>query len=100
MTTQKKIKEIKDGIGYEVKDAAICAYIDIVGKEHANTEGFEDSYCGEFASDEEFAQDIAESTGAIPKDQPWPLYCIDWEHAARELMYDYSEWNGYYFRNY
>ena len=25
--------------------------------------------------------------------------CIDWEFASRELMYDYFEVDGYYFRN-
>lgn len=39
----------------------------------------------------EHAQEIAEDTGAIPPDQSWPLYCIDWERAARELKHDYAE---------
>lgn len=36
---------------------------------------------------------------AINKNASWPNTCIDWEQAARELMCDYSESNGYYFRS-
>lgn len=56
-------------------------------------------YSGEFKSDEDFAQDIAEQLGAIDKNASWPQTCIDWEQAAKELMYDYVESNGHYFRN-
>ena len=44
-----------------------------------------DSYFEEYA--EEFAQDI----GAIQRGANWPLDCIDWARAARELQYDYSQ---------
>lgn len=50
-------------------------------------------------SDEEFAQDMAEQIGAIHNDAKCPNNCIDWTHAAKELMYDYSEHDGHYFRN-
>jgi antirestriction protein len=59
----------------------------------------EESYCGEFKSDEDFAQDFAEQIGAIPRDLSWPCSCIDWEHAAKELMYDHCSDDGHYFRN-
>lgn len=38
----------------------------------------------------EYAQDFAEEVGAIPDDNQWPVYCIDWERAARELAMDYT----------
>jgi len=38
----------------------------------------------------EYAQELAEDIGAIGSDNQWPLYCIDWEWAARELKHDYS----------
>ena len=60
---------------------------------------FEDAYAGEFASDEDFVQDMAEQCGSIKEDAAWPYTCIDWEYAARELMYDYFEVDGFYFRN-
>lgn len=37
----------------------------------------------------EYAQQLAEDCGSIPDNLPWPLTCIDWEQAARELKYDY-----------
>ena len=37
-----------------------------------------------------YAEELADDCGMIPKDAQWPLTCIDWEQAARELRYDYS----------
>ena len=62
-------------------------------------EACEEAYTGEYGSDEEFAQEMAEEIGAIDEKAGWPNNCIDWERAARELMYDYSESNGHYFRS-
>jgi antirestriction protein len=49
-----------------------------------------------------YAQELAEDIGAIDRDAKWPVYCIDWERAARELKMDYASVrvNGttYYFR--
>ena len=42
---------------------------------------------------ETFAQEFADDIGAINESQSggnWPLYCIDWEQAARELQQDYT----------
>jgi antirestriction protein len=61
-------------------------------------ENVDEAYAGEFKSDEEFAQQLAEDLGE-PAPTSWPYTCIDWERAARDLMYDYSESNGHYFRN-
>lgn len=58
----------------------------------------EEAYAGHFDSDEEFAQEMAESIGAVNQNASWPYTCIDWEQAARALMYDYREENGHYFR--
>lgn len=75
------------------------AYINIVGAEYAKAEEAEEAYQGEYKNDEEFAQELAEELGSIQKEQQWPYTCIDWEYAAKELMYDYSEDSGFYFRN-
>jgi len=52
---------------------------------------------------QEYAQDLAEECGLIPDDNKWPCTCIDWEHAAKELKYDYAgiEYNDitYYIRS-
>ena len=41
---------------------------------------------------QEYAQELAEDCGLIPDGLAWPLTCIDWEHAARELKYDYMSY--------
>lgn len=40
---------------------------------------------------EEYAQELAEDTGAIDSNAQWPLQHIDWEAAANELKIDYTE---------
>ncbi|KKL11232.1 hypothetical protein LCGC14_2547890 [marine sediment metagenome] len=39
---------------------------------------------------QEYAQELAEDIGAISSDAQWPLGCIDWEWAAKELQMDYT----------
>lgn len=38
---------------------------------------------------EDYARELAEDIGAVNPDANWPLYCIDWERAARDLQVDY-----------
>lgn len=57
----------------------------------------ENNYCGEYKSDIDFVQDLLEQTGEIPQNLP-SYICIDWEATSRNIMFDYSESNGYYFR--
>jgi len=75
------------------------AYIDNVGEEYATAEHAEEAFQGEYKSDVDFAQNMAKQLGSVTDDVEWPYTCIDWEHASRELMYDYFEVEGYYFRN-
>ena len=92
--------EALEGISYDLAVynayASNCGYdsdvSDLISK-------CDESYAGEFNSDSDFAEDMAEQVGAIDKTATWPQTCIDWDHAARELMYDYFESDGYYFRN-
>ena len=63
-----------------------------------NASDFDEAYVGAFSSDEDFAQDLADQLGCIDQNAHWPNTCIDWEWAAREIMYDYFEVDGYYFR--
>ena len=58
----------------------------------------DEAYAGSFNSHEDFAEDMAEQLGLINIDASWPYTHIDWEQAASELMYDYLEHNGHYFR--
>lgn len=62
-------------------------------------EACEKSYNGEYDSDEDFAQELAEELGYMDAKVSWPYDCIDWSRAARELMYDYNSSNGHYFRS-
>lgn len=39
---------------------------------------------------ERYAEELAEEMGLLKEANSWPLNCIDWKHAARELQYDYS----------
>lgn len=92
--------------------AEIYEYLDAVNNSHLSQEVFdagidldipldkiEEAYEGEYKSDEDFAQELAESCGLLDKEDRWPYTCIDWEWAARELMFDYCECNGHYFSN-
>ena len=37
-----------------------------------------------------YAMELADEIGATSDNDAWPLNCIDWERAARELRMDYS----------
>jgi antirestriction protein len=58
-----------------------------------------EAYSGQFNNDIDFTMELLESCGDIPRDMPSYIH-IDWESTARDIMYDYSEANGYYFRNF
>lgn len=61
-------------------------------------EAFEQAYQGQWNTREEFAEQLAEDTGVKIPDS-WPLNCIDWEAAARDLfMVNYWEEDGHVFR--
>lgn len=49
---------------------------------------FRDTYCGCYSSGTDYAQELAEGTGSLPAELPWPLSCIDWASAWHELTYD------------
>jgi hypothetical protein len=40
----------------------------------------------------DYAQELAEDCGMLKPelDGQWPYTCIDWDHAAKELQYDYT----------
>jgi hypothetical protein len=60
-------------------------------------EDIDECYNGAWDSDEDFVQDLLESTGDLPSDLPHYIH-IDWESTARDIMMDYCEHNGHYFR--
>lgn len=74
------------------------AYIENVGTEYAKAEDVSEAYQGEYETDVDFVQQLVEECGDLPKDLPAYIH-IDWEGTARDIMMDYFEVNGYYFRN-
>lgn len=58
----------------------------------------EELYQGQYDSDEDFAYDFAEQIGVLDDEAQWPHNCVDWVRAARDLMCDYGESGGHYFR--
>lgn len=71
-----------------------------------------DNYGGDKAEDgvalirdsyfRDYAEELADDIGAIDRNAKWPVNCIDWEQAARELQMDYTslEFDGvtYWYR--
>lgn len=39
----------------------------------------------------DYAMELADEIGAIPAGLNWPMTCIDWDQAARELQMDYTQ---------
>ena len=60
-------------------------------------EDIDECYNGAWDSDEDFVQQLLEDTGDLPSDLPHYIH-IDWESTARDVMMDYCENNGHYFR--
>jgi antirestriction protein len=85
------LEELIDRYGEDVIEAALECDV--------QASDIEEAYQGHYRDDEKFAQDMAEQLGSVDKNASWPNDCIDWEKAARELMYDYCSHNGHYFRN-
>lgn len=80
----------------ESQEEACQAYLDATNA--IDLADFEEAYQGEWRNDEAFVQNLLEETDTIPSDLPGYVY-IDWERTARNVMMDYSEENGHYFRN-
>lgn len=78
---------------------AVKAYISLGIESNDGIADFEEAYQGEYSSDADFARNMADSLGAIDDNATWPHQYIDWEAAARDLMQDYLEADGYYFGN-
>lgn len=87
---------------------AFGAYADNVGREYATIEGFEESFCGEYEREEDYAREMAEEMGAFDPSNyvdsynesrtdisdRWPFTCIDWDHAWRELRIGGDNWSA------
>ena len=93
MTTKwtEEEQKIIDDSGYdeEVFEAAKACDIQLIDVDEA--------YSGQYDNDEDFTQQLLEDTGGVPADLPFYVI-IDWEATARNIMHDYFEDNGHYFR--
>jgi len=76
---------------------AKAAYIDCFGS--WDNSGFEEAYSGEWDSDTALAEDFIESTGMLSEMPDNLRSYFDTAAFTRDLMFDYSESGGYYFRN-
>ena len=92
----------KNGVTAEVIDAwndcmGTAAWYDRTGR--IDPAVIDETYCGQWDSDEAFVRDLLTNEGYLPNDLP-PFIAIDWEATAQEVMREYFESNGHYFRVY
>ena len=73
----------------DVIDAAIDCDVSI--------DDIDEAYNGSFNSDEDFVEQLLTDIGTIPNNLPSYVH-IDWEATARDVMQDYVESSGHYFR--
>jgi hypothetical protein len=81
------------GLGESDHNAELIAELIAGG---IDPETIEDSFLGQVEGVTEeragaaYAQQTAEDCGIVPQSgqTPWPLYCIDWDQAWRELSFD------------
>ena len=56
-----------------------------------------EAYSGQYNSDADFAEQLTKECYDLKFEPSWLV--IDWEETAANLMYDFTESNGYYFNN-
>ncbi|MGV1016657.1 MAG: antirestriction protein ArdA [Fluviibacter phosphoraccumulans] len=88
--------ECRDECSWASEEAK-SAYMECFGSWDAVT--FEDIYCGEWDSDTALAEDYIDSTGILSSMPDNLRGYFDTAAFARDLMLDYSESGGHYFRN-
>lgn len=89
----------EDAVG---KYKQLCAELDLLEAHPDGLKQYGNSHEPTLIRVEDF-EELAVEISGIPDDLRWPLYCIDWEHAARELAHDYSlvryDGDEYYIRS-
>ncbi len=82
----------------EIENSSYDEAVFVAGLEAGcSFENIEEAYNGEWPSDEHFVQQLLEDIGDIPTNLPAYVH-IDWESTARNVMADYTEIDGHYFR--
>jgi antirestriction protein len=91
------VEFLEEKAGTHLSDEVINAYFENCGA--SSLSDVEEAYAGEHNSDEDFAVDLLEQCGDLDSmSEPLRSY-FDYEKYARDLMMDYFESNGHYFRN-
>lgn len=98
-TENERLCEDCQELADNISEEALQAYKDAGLAYENDFSDFEESYQGKYSSDEDFTQELLENCGDMPKDLPAYIH-IDWEGTARDIMMDYTEQDGYYFRNF
>lgn len=95
----EKVLRLMGEYGIEKYNLDACkAYLEVFGFE--SLEEFDERYRGKYRDDEDFAEQYADVLGVVFSNTQWPMNCIDWEWAAREIKNDFREQDGYYFLNF
>ena len=106
----EELEATQDEIGFQRDDSGddMQAELDMLRALRDETEGYADDSWRDgvfFVANwdwKNYAQELAEDIGALPKDAGWPTYCIDWDAAARDLRMDYTsceiDGNTYWYR--
>ena len=79
-------------------DEAKAAYMAIYSD--WDSDRFDESYCGEWSSDRDFAESYIEDTGMLADMSDSLSMYFDYDSFARDFMMDHGEDNGHYFRSY
>ena len=98
-----RVEELEDAIPDDANDArnwldsgefvALCAILDELKGAGGDEQWRGDWYPVTLVRDSYFrsyAQDLADDCGLIDHTAGWPMNCINWDKAARELQYDYT----------
>ena len=92
--------ERAENCGYSNEIIKAYASLGVYGLDNIDQffQSLEESYCGEFSNDVEFADDYCEMHGLTKDHEVFPYNHIDWDSVADELMFSYDEAEGHYFR--
>ena len=95
--TKEQEEKLEDINMYRsIPEDVALEYINETGDDELSD--LDEAYEGEYDSDKDFAMQMADNLG-VERLRSWPGNYIDWEMATRDLMMDYTEIQGHYFRN-
>ena len=90
----EEYSELRQELNEQYGEDAVDAFLEIYDEEYL--ENFEDCYCGEYRNGAEFAEETCGCLVEVPS-----FIIIDWESTWEcGLRYDYTEENGFFFRNF